>query len=142
MDNYNIGSLVFDENQKEEFIRIVSNINEKQGIIELRNLKSKWNYKILRGYTEIYPIPFTIEFFQKYFNIYPIWSTQNGFYYYSSKFNLSINFAKDKDKEGIIIRDYFYEHILRKVKYVHEFQNLIMGLGFNPLFFEYNEKEQ
>lgn len=63
MDNYNVGSLVFDENQKEEFIRIVSNINEKQGIIELRNLKSKWNYKILRGYTEIYLILFTIEFF-------------------------------------------------------------------------------
>lgn len=141
MDNYNVGSLVFDENQKEEFIRIVSNINEKQDIIELRNLKSKWNYKILRGYTEIYPIPFTIEFFQKYFNIYPIWSTQNGFYYYSSKFNLSIDFARDKDKEGIIIRDYLYGHILRKVGYVHEFQNLIMELGFNPLFFEYNEKE-
>lgn len=31
---------------------------------------------------------------------------------------------------------------MKKVKYVHEFQNLIMRLGFNPLFFEYNEKER
>lgn len=146
MDNYSLGSLIYEEDKREELIRIVTDVeenkNQELSVLKVRNLNSNHSYQILRGYSRIYPIPFTLENFKRYLNIYPIWRTQNGWFYFSEKFQLSINFIKDRDIEGNqTIKDFSYNYCLKKVKYIHEFQNLLMGLGFNPLYFENIKKE-